>query len=197
MYGDPFRLAVIIGSVREGRFGPTVANWFVGQARQRQDLVLDVIDLAEIPLPPTGQAAPVSSGEYASPHVLSFASRIGAADAFVVVTPEYNHGYPGPLKIAIDSLNPEWHAKPVGFVSYGGISGGLRSVEQLRAVFAELHAVTIRETVSFTMAHSQFDEDGEPRDTETVNFAAKVLLDQIAWWACRLRESRAAHPYGA
>jgi NAD(P)H-dependent FMN reductase len=82
-------------------------------------------------------------------------------------------------------------------VSYGGISGGLRSVEQLRAVFAELHAVTIRETVSFTMAHSQFDEDGQPRDAKTVNFAAKVLLDQIAWWACRLREAKAEHPYGA
>ncbi|MEV8638001.1 NAD(P)H-dependent oxidoreductase [Streptosporangium sp. NPDC051023] len=197
MFDDPFRLAVIIGSVREGRFGPTVANWFLGQARQHEDLVVDVIDLAEISLPATGQARPVSTGEYDSPEVRAFAARIDAADAFVVITPEYNHGYPGPLKIAIDSVHPEWQAKPVGFVSYGGVSGGLRSVEQLRAVFAELHAVTIRETVSFTMAHSQFDENGTPRDAETVNLAAKILLDQITWWARRLREARTAHPYGA
>jgi NAD(P)H-dependent FMN reductase len=197
MFDGPFRLAVIIGSVRPGRFGPTVAKWFVGQAKQRNDLVIDIVDLADIPLPTAGQARPVSTGEYDSPEVRRFADRIGAADAFVVITPEYNHGYPGPLKIAIDALNPEWQAKPVGFVSYGGISGGLRAVEQLRAVFAELHAITVRETVSFSWAHAQFDKDGNPRDGETVNLAAKVLLDQIAWWARRLREAKAAHPYGS
>src|SRR3712207_5304037 len=103
-----FALAVVVRSVREGRFGPVVASWFVGQAKQRDDVSVDVIDLADIPIP--GAA---------------FASRIGAADAFVVIPPEYNHGYPGPLKNAIDSVGREWHAKPVGFVSYGGQSGGL------------------------------------------------------------------------
>jgi NAD(P)H-dependent FMN reductase len=98
-------LGVIVGSVRDGRFGPVVADWFVGQARQRDDVGVDVIDLADTPFP---------SAE--------FASRIGAADAFVIVTPEYNHGYPGLLKTAIDSVGRERHAKPVGFVSYGGIS---------------------------------------------------------------------------
>ncbi|MGH3852838.1 MAG: NADPH-dependent FMN reductase [Pseudonocardiaceae bacterium] len=172
-------LAVIVGSVRAGRFGPVVAGWFVGQAKQRDDVTVDVIDLANTPIPST-----------------NFASRISAADAFVVVTPEYNHGYPGPLKTAIDSLGPQWRAKPVGFVSYGGLSGGLRAVEQLRLVFAELHAVTIRETVSFHGAHERFDEHGAPRDPEAANTAAGVLLDQLAWWAHALRHARAAHPYG-
>lgn len=90
-------------------------------------MILDVIDLADTRVP---------SAE--------LADRIGAADAFVVVTPEYNHSYPGPLH-AIDSVGEQWRAKPVGFVSYGGVSGGLRAVEPLRVVFAELHAVTIRE----------------------------------------------------
>ncbi len=175
---EPLRLEVIVASVREGRFGPTVARWFVSRAEQRDDLGTDVVDLA------------------AAPDTRSFASRIDAADAFVVVTPEYNHGYPGPLKTAIDSASSEWHAKPVGFVSYGGLSGGLRAVEQLRVVFAELHAVTVRETVSFHGARARFDEHGQPRDADAVNAAAGALLDQLAWWARALCEARAVSPYG-
>jgi NAD(P)H-dependent FMN reductase len=180
MSGDRFQLAVIVGSVRQGRFGPVVADWFVGQAKQRTDVTVDVVDLADTPIP----SAP-------------FADRIAAADAFVVVTPEYNHSYPGPLKHAIDSVGAGWRAKPVGFVSYGGMSGGLRAVEPLRVVFAELHTVTIRNTVSFHFAREQFDEHGTPRDPDAVNAAADVLLDQLAWWAQALRAARAARPYVA
>lgn len=185
MSEEQLTLAVIVGSVRAGRFAPVVANWFIGRAEQHAGVRIDVIDLAD--------------GESATPGALpvGFASRIEAADAFIVITPEYNHGYPGPLKTAIDSVYAEWRAKPVGFVSYGGISGGLRSVEQLRIVFAELHAVTVRETVSFHMAGAQFDEDGNPRDPESVNAAAAMLLDQLAWWAHALRLARLARPYAA
>jgi len=168
-----------VGSVREGRFAPVVANWFVDRAERRPDAKIDVIDLATTTTPSE-----------------EFTDRIDAADAFVVVTPEYNHGYPGPLKAAIDSVGVPWRAKPVGFVCYGGISGGLRAVEQLRIVFAELHAVTVRETVSFHLAHGQFDERGAPRDPDAVNAAADALLNQLAWWADALREARAARPYG-
>lgn len=84
--------------------------------------------------------------------------RIAAADAVLIVTPEYNHSFPGPLKTSIDSLRDEWKAKPVGFVSYGGIGGGLRAVEALRLVFAELHAVTVRDTVSFHNPWSRFEQ---------------------------------------
>jgi NAD(P)H-dependent FMN reductase len=173
-------LAVIVGSVREGRFGPVVADWFVGQAKQRDNLSVDVIDLADTPIPST-----------------NFSSRIDVADAFVVVTPEYNHGYPGPLKTAIDSVSREWRAKPVGFVCYGGLSGGLRAVEQLRIVFAELHTVTIRETVSFHGARQRFDAHGVPRESDAVNAAAGALLDQLGWWARTLRQARLTTPYGA
>lgn len=196
MLEDPFQLAVIIGSVREGRFGPRVAHWFISRAEQRDDVKIDVIDLADTPIPTVQQAHPVYTGEYSSAAVRAFAARVGDADAFVVVTPEYNHSYPGPLKLAIDSVHPEWCAKPVGFVSYGGLAGGLRAVEHLRSVFAELHAVTIRETVSFNLMDDPFDEDGQPRDPAAVNAAATVLLDQLAWWAQALRAARAARPYG-
>nr|MBA2468980.1 NAD(P)H-dependent oxidoreductase [Chloroflexia bacterium] len=148
---------------------------------------VDVIDLAGFEFPPSMAS---------SPDVERFAERIGAADAVVIVTPEYNHSYPGPLKTAIDSLGEQWHAKPVGLVSYGGISGGLRAVEPLRVVFAELHAMTIRDTVSFHGAWGQFDDDGQPRDADGVNGAAKVMLDQLAWWAHSLNAAKALRPYG-
>lgn len=200
MFADPFTLAVIVGSVREGRYGLRVAGWFLDQVAQRDDVKVDVVDLAETPLPVVQQAHPVPTGEYRSPDVRAFAQRIGAADAFVVVTPEYNHSFPGPLKLAIDSVHPEWAAKPVGFVSYGGVAGGLRAVEHLRPVFAELHAVTIRETVNFYLVDDPLDEHGQlrnPAHGDAVQAAAAQLLDQLTWWAQVLRTARAAQPYGS
>ncbi|WP_129842405.1 NAD(P)H-dependent oxidoreductase [Streptomyces sp. RFCAC02] len=180
----PLRLAVIIGSVREGRFGPTVARWFADHAGDHGGFEIDLIDLAATPLSLTmDRRGHEELGE-----------RLAAAEAFAVVTPEYNHSFPAALKNTIDWYNHEWHAKPVGFLSYGGLSGGLRAVEQLRVVFAELHAVTIRDTVSFHGAWSRFGEDGRPVDDDAGR-AAGTLLDQLAWWAHALREARAASPY--
>jgi NAD(P)H-dependent FMN reductase len=111
------------------------------------------------------------------------------------VTPEYNHGYPAPLKALIDSAGVEWHAKPVAFVSYGGVSGGLRAVEQLRLVFAELHAVTIRDSVSFPGAWEQFDETGALRNPERAHRGMKTLVARLHWWAVALRQARSMAPY--
>ena len=185
----PLQLAVIVGSTREGRFGPVVARWFVNQAATRDDMELDVIDIADADLPAVFPSRRV-------PTVTAYADRIDRADAFVVVTPEYNHGYPASLKQAID-LAGGWKAKPVGFVSYGGMAGGLRAVEQLRQVFAELHAVTVRDTVSFHDFWRRFDESGEPLDAAGCNAAAKVMLDQLAWWGRALADARARRPYAA
>ena len=190
MSDTPLQLAIIIGSTREGRFADVVAEWFVTQARLRDDFVLDVIDLADVDLPAVYPQQP-------SPAVEAFCERIGRADAFVVVTPEYNHGYPASLKQAIDIPHREWQAKPVAFVSYGGMSGGLRAVEQLRQVFAELHAVTVRDTVSFHRVFQLFDQAGEPADPDGCNTAAQAMLDQLVWWATALRAARAAQPYAA
>jgi NAD(P)H-dependent FMN reductase len=123
--------------------------------------------------------------------------RLTTADAFVVVTPEYNHSFPASLKNAIDWHFTQWQAKPVGFVSYGGMSGGLRAVEHLRQVFAELHAVTVRDTVSFHGAWAQFDAEGRPKELSACNAAAKTMLDQLAWWGHALRSARSERPYVA
>ncbi|GAA0333727.1 NAD(P)H-dependent oxidoreductase [Streptomyces blastmyceticus] len=197
MSEDTYRLAVVIASTREGRFATTVAKWFAAQVAERGDVEVDVIDLAEHPLSMHLSHEP--SPEDAA--VLAVvAPRLERADAFVVLTPEYNHSYPAPLKNLIDRHYTQWRAKPVAFVSYGGLSGGLRAVEHLRPVFAELHAVTIREVVSIHSPWGKFDEDGGHLDEaagQAAAGAAKVMLDQLAWWALSLREARAARPYGS
>ena len=146
---------------------------------------LDVIDPAE---PSPGQSLDEGPGQ-------SLQQRLGQADAFVIVTPEYNHGYPAPLKALIDSSGAEWHAKPVAFVSYGGASGGLRAVEQLRLVFAELHAVTIRDSVSFPGAWEQFDESGTLRNPERAQRGMEILIERLNWWAAALCSARSTTPY--
>ncbi|MFD1322096.1 NADPH-dependent FMN reductase [Micromonospora sonneratiae] len=197
MSRQPLQLAVLIGSVREGRFGPTVGNWFVRLARERTDLIVDVVDLAESALPMVLPAFGAEAAPEAVRALQDLSPRLSAADAFVVVTPEYNHSFPASLKNAIDWHHRQWHAKPVAFVSYGGVSGGLRAVEALRPVFAELHAVTIRDTVSFQNAWQQFDADGTPRQPDECGAAAKTLLDQLTWWGHALREAKATTPYVA
>ncbi len=106
-----------------------------------------------------------------------------------------NYRYPAPLKSLIDSVGAEWQAKPVAFVSYGGVSGGLRAVEQLRLVFAELHTVTIRDAVSFAGAWEQFDEAGWLVQPERARRSMTTLLSRLHWWAVALRNARAALPY--
>ncbi|MFJ9058776.1 NAD(P)H-dependent oxidoreductase [Streptomyces sp. NBC_00111] len=178
----PLKVAVILGSNREGRFGPVVAAWFLGRAAGHPDIQAELIDVAETEPPATDAAAATA--------------KLARADAFVVLTPEYNHSYPAPLKNLIDRHFAEWQAKPVAFVSYGGISGGLRAVEHLRQVFAELHAVSVRDTVSFHQAGALFDDRGVLRDPAQADGAAKRMLDQLVWWGRALREARTRHPYG-
>ncbi|WP_405443853.1 NAD(P)H-dependent oxidoreductase [Streptomyces avidinii] len=177
----PLRIALIVGSTREGRFGPTVARWFESVAGRRTDIELTVADLADADLPAHWTPD-------LSPRGRAFVEHLAGADAYVVLTPEYNHSFPASLKQAIDTAGRVWRRKPVGFVSYGGLSGGLRAVEQLRPVFAELHATTVRETVSFHQF--PFDEAGQPRDQEGAEQAATVLLDDLLWWGRALRTAR-------
>lgn len=186
---EPTPIALILGSTREGRFCETVARWAQGRLAARPDLTVDVIDPLDFDLPRRLAQEP-------GPAVLALRERLGAAKAFVVVTPEYNHGYTAGLKALIDAAKAEWVAKPVGFVSYGGVSGGLRAVEQLRLVFAELHAVTIRDGVSFAMAWSRFDAQGETVDAEGPAGAMTLMTDQLLWWAKALDEAKASRPYG-
>jgi NAD(P)H-dependent FMN reductase len=173
---NKMKIGIIYGSTRPGRFCDKVAQWAVRQVAKAgfEAEAIDPLDLTD-------------------GHEMR--KRIGACDGFVVVTPEYNHGYPAPLKSLIDSVGAEWQAKPVAFVSYGGVSGGLRAVEQLRQVFAELHAMTIRDSVSFAGAWEQFDGTGELINPERSERSMATMLGRLRWWAAALRAARAAEPY--
>ncbi|MCX5193641.1 NAD(P)H-dependent oxidoreductase [Streptomyces sp. NBC_00249] len=193
----PLHVAVLLGSTREGRFGGVVADWITRRLAEHAEFTADLIDLEETPLPTVfpvlGQAP---SSPEARELLAAVKPRMAAADAFVLVTPEYNHSFPAVLKNAIDWHNQEWHAKPVSFVSYGGFSAGLRAVEQLRLVLAELHAVTIRDSVGFQGIWAQFDAEGAPQDP-AAEVAAKKMLDQLAWWGHALRDAKSVRPYSA
>ena len=190
------RLVIIIGSVRDGRFGPVVAGWVAARAREHGAFEVDLVDLADFELPLALPAeSPKFAGEtYPRPAGMAeLTARLDAADAFVLVTPEYNHSYPASLKAAIDWHFTQWAAKPVAFVSYGGTAGGRHAVLHLENVLTELHAVTIRDGLAFPNYFTNF-LDGEPLDAAATTYA-KVMLEQLAWWANALRKARADAAY--
>lgn len=165
-------LLVIVGSVRSGRIGEVVARWFEAVAREQSEFDVRLLDLASIDIPPDLSENDATERYHA---------QIADADAFVVVTPEYNHGYPASLKLALDSAKYEWRGKAVGFVSYGGLAGGVRAVEQLRQVAAELHMVTVRDAVMFARVRKSFDDRGHTGDGPAHDGAARMLA-QLRWW---------------
>jgi len=137
---------------------------------------------------------PVFDSEVMPAAVNALSERLDAADGFVIVTPEYNHSFPAALKNAVDWLHEEWHAKPVAFVSYGGMSRGFRAVEQLRQVFVELHAMTTRDGLGIDL--DEVDDQGRP-NSPGCEGAVKLMGDQLVWWANALRQARAERPYVA
>jgi NAD(P)H-dependent FMN reductase len=184
----PLRTAVIIGSTRAGRVGGVLGRWFAEQATLRADLDLFVVDLADFDFPAGYPEVPTAE-------MARFTGTLADADAFVVVTPEYNHSFPASLKQAVDYGYDEWHAKPVGFVSYGCRSTGGHAVEQLRAVFTELHAMPLCNTVGVDLLDGRVDDTGRPTDTPDRAPAVTALLDQLVWWGDALRDARAKRPY--
>ncbi|WP_331773616.1 NAD(P)H-dependent oxidoreductase (plasmid) [Embleya sp. NBC_00888] len=198
MENTEHKLLIIVGSVRDGRFGPVVASWVAEQAATHGGFDVDVVDLAEIDIP---LALPAASPKYAGDDyprpagMAALTSALEDADAFIVVTPEYNHSYPASLKAAIDWHFTQWTAKPVAFVSYGGAAGGRHAVLHLENVLTELHAVTVRDGLAFPNYFTAW-QDGRPPAADAPGYA-KTLLDQLSWWAGALRAAREAAPYPA
>lgn len=190
MQQKKIKLALVYGSAREGRFCDTVAEWAIRQMAGDGRFELQLID-------PATMAPPGWDMKQDSPERQDLAQRVGWADAFLVVTPEYNHGYPAALKHLIDAVYSEWQAKPVAFISYGGISGGLRAVEQLRQVFAELHAVTMRDSVALPNTRTLFDSEGRMIEPEAPRKTLGFVLSRLHWWAVALRDARQAQDYAA
>ncbi|MFI5891141.1 NADPH-dependent FMN reductase [Actinoplanes sp. NPDC051513] len=182
------KIAVIVGSVRPGRYGRRVADWVLAQAVPRGDADFEIVDLADYPLPHLDEPIPASGGQYANEHTKAWSQAIDGFDGFVFVTPEYNHSTSGVLKNAIDYLYAEWNNKAAGFVSYG-VVGGARAVEHLRLIAAELQLATVRSQVALSF-YTDF-ENFQTLVPEARQVAALTdTLDQVVAWSDALATLR-------
>lgn len=182
-------IAIIIGSTRPGRKAEAVAQWVHGIAARRSDARYELVDIAAFELPLLDEPVPPSMGQYSKPHTKAWAAKIAAFDGFVFVTPEYNHGTSGALKNALDFLYAEWNNKAAGFVSYGS-AGGVRAVENLRLVMAELQVADVRAQVLLSL-HTDFEKFTDFKPAAHHEKSVNAMLDQVVAWSGALRPLRA------
>lgn len=184
------KIKVILGSIREGRNGIKVAEWFMNAVKEFDGADIELVDLKEYPLPLFADAeSPMMRGtkENANPQVQTWLNKLNEGDGFIFITAEYNHGIPGVFKNAIDYALAEWHNKPVGFVSYGGSAGGSRSIEQLRQVVAELSMYDIREEINIPFIWAAFDEQGNLPHNDSLKDTANVIISKVSDLALKLK----------
>jgi NAD(P)H-dependent FMN reductase len=190
------RIGVILGSTRPARFSERPARWVAEALAARGDLDVEQLDLRDYPLPFYEQPAPPARTlrEYPDEAIERWGQKIDAADGFVFVTSEYNHGYPAALKNAIDHLFPEWHRKPAAFVGYGNV-GGARAIEQLREVVVELEMAPLRHAVHIlpdVMVPAMRADDYDASLFESLEPKLQLLADDLAWWTKALAAARVA-----
>jgi NAD(P)H-dependent FMN reductase len=185
---DMLNVAIIVGSTRPGRKAATVASWVHDIAAKRGDARFEVVDIADFDLPLLDEAFPPMMGRYEKPHTKAWAAKIAAFDAFVFVTPEYNHATSGALKNAIDYLFREWNDKAAGFVGYGS-AGGTRAVEQLRLVLGELKVADVRAQVALSL-FTDFENFTVFKPGPQQEKAVNAMLDDLIPWGQALRSMR-------
>lgn len=185
------RLQIVIASTRPGRVGLPIGRWIFQRAQDHGGFELDLVDLAELALPFMDEPNHPRLGQYVHQHTRDWSARVAAADAFVFVTPEYNHGFNAPLKNAIDFLHNEWRYKPVGFVSYGGVSAGARAQSMLKQVVTPLRMVPAVEAVTIPFVAQFLDENKQVKANEVMVTAAKAMFDELLRLEAALRPLRA------
>lgn len=182
------KVGIIVGSTRPGRKADAVAQWVYGIAKQRSDAAFEIVDIRDFNLPLLDEPTPPSMGKYAQPHTKAWAAKIGGFDAFVFVTPEYNHGTSGALKNAIDFLYAEWNNKAAAFVGYGS-AGGVRAVESLRLVMGELQVADVRAQVQLSL-FTDFENFTTFKPAPHHENLVKTMLDQVIAWGGALQTVR-------
>src|SRR3989344_1755966 len=177
-------IKIIVGSTREARFSDKAAAWITGEIRKQKEIEVEALDLRDYDMPFYNE--PVKNKA-----VARFTKKIAEGDAFVIVTPEYNHGTSGVLKNALDWVYPEWNNKPVAFVSYGSV-GGARAVEQLRLNTIELQMTPIRQAIHIPQHWTLLDEKGNLKEGALESFtkSAEAMMVQLIWWAGALKVAR-------
>ena len=189
------KVGIILGSTRPGRNGEAVAKWVYDIASRRGDAEFELVDLLDYNLPHLDEAIPPSQGRYANEHTKQWAAKIAEFDAYIFVTPEYNHSTSGALKNAIDFLYAEWNNKAAGFVSYGS-AGGTRAVEHLRLVMAELQVADVRAQVALSLL-TDFENYTTFTPAERHEAQLSTMLDQLVSWSQALKSVRTAAPLAA
>ena len=181
-------VAIIVGSTRPGRKAEAVARWVLELAQKRSDAEFELVDIKDFNLPLLDEPVPPSLGKYTQPHTKAWSAKIDTFDAYVFVTPEYNHATSGALKNAIDFLYHEWVNKAAGFVGYGG-AAGVRAVENLRLVMGELQVADVKAQVGLSL-FTDFENFSvfkpAPQQEQSVN----VMLDQVIAWGGALKALR-------
>ena len=172
-------LQVLIASTRPGRVGPAVAAWFVDLAREHGAFEVDLVDLAELDLPFMDEPNHPRLRAYTHDHTKAWSERVDRADAFVFVMPEYNYSYTAPLKNAMDYLHEEWKHKPISFVSYGGISAGLRAVQAIKQVTSTLSMTSTQAAVPIPFVASHLDDEGRFQGTDIMRDGARATLEEL------------------
>jgi NAD(P)H-dependent FMN reductase len=189
------KIGVILASTRQGRRGEAFAKWILALVAERPGVEAELLDLREYPIGPYASENMPSAVEkdYADPSARRWSEKIRSLDGYVMVTPEYNHGFPGQLKNAIDHVHVGWWYKPVAFVSYGGMACGARAVEQLRNIVVEVRMVPVRTDVNIRLIGLQADDAGRPADP-LYQKRAKGLIDELLWWARATANANAVDP---
>ncbi|PRY36744.1 NADPH-dependent FMN reductase [Umezawaea tangerina] len=187
------RLSIIAASTRPGRVGPVVARWVEAEAKAHNGFAeVEVLDLAEVDLPFMDEPHHPRLARYVHRHTRDWSAKVAAAEAFVFVMPEYNHGYNAELKNAIDYLHHEWRHKPVGLVSYGGVSAGTRATQMITQVVTTLGMTPIPEAVSIPFVRRFVDAGGSLVPNEGMTAAATSMLDGLVLVNQALRGLRTA-----
>lgn len=185
------KLQVIIASTRPGRVGLPIGRWFYEFARRQGGFDVEWVDLVEVKLPLMDEPNHPRLRKYTRPHTKAWSEKVDGADAFVFVTPEYNYGSPPALVNALDYLFHEWSYKPAGFVSYGGISGGTRSVQMTKQIVTALKMMPLFEAVTIPMFAQYIDKEGAFVPIAAHEKSATAMLDELGRWAEVLRPLRA------
>jgi NAD(P)H-dependent FMN reductase len=183
-------LQIITVSTRPSRKGPAVAAWFSSIARAHGAFEVEDVDLAEVNLPVFDEPEHPRLGKYQHEHTRRWSGIISRGDAFVFVTPEYNFGAPPSLVNALDFLFKEWAYKPAAFVSYGGVSGGLRAVQMTKQMLTALNVMPIVPAVTLPMFASRIDASGVFTSEESLDKSARTMLTELARWEAALRTLR-------
>lgn len=185
-----YSLKIIIASTRPGRRGIAVADWFIEIAKQNPDFSIEVLDLEKINLPFIDEPNHPKLQQYTQEHTRQWSKTINEADAFIFVIPEYNYAMPPTLSNAIDFLFNEWNYKPVGLVSYGGISGGLRSAQMCKQQITTVKMMPMSEGVAIPFIEKFINEEGRFISTDQIDRSAEILLRELLKWTIALKTMR-------